>query len=96
MKNKRGSIVLYVLFSCLFLIMFLSIILMYSSIKKQTESEATKHVESIYSSKSSDEVYESFIGEGAIPIYTFEQLQKMCSGEQIFIKEERKILYFFY
>ena len=56
MRNKKGAISLFVLFSCLFLVMFLTVILMYSSIRNQTSSEATEHVASTYNSDNSDEI----------------------------------------
>ena len=59
MRNKKGAISLFVLFSCLFLVMFLTVILMYSSIRNQTSSEATEHVASTYNSDNSDEINET-------------------------------------
>lgn len=95
MKNKRGSIILFVLFSGLFFVMFLSSILMYGSIKRQSEAEVTKKAEEIYGEKDKNEIYNSYFGEGAIPIYTKEQLFKIASGENIQINEEGGKIYNF-
>lgn len=95
MKNKRGSITLFVLFSGLFFIMFLSTILMYGSIKRQTEIEATKKTEEIYGSQDKDEIYNSYFGEGAVPIYTKDQLFKIASGQNVQINEEGGKIYKF-
>lgn len=95
MKNKRGSITLFVLFSGLFFIMFLSTVLMYSSIKRQTEAELTKSTEKIYGDKDAEEIYQNYFGVGAVPIYTKEQLFKIASGENVQIKEEGGKIYNF-
>lgn len=95
MKNKRGSITLFVLFAGLFFIIFLSTTLMYSSIKRKTEEEMTKKTEELYGSKNETEVYQSYFGEGAVPIYTKEQLFKIGSGENVQIKEEGGKIYNF-
>ena len=95
MKSKRGSITLFVLFSGLFFIMFLSTMLMYSSIKRQSEEEIAKKTEELYGSKNEEEIYQSYFGEGAVPIYTKEQLFKIGSGENVQIKEEGGKIYNF-
>lgn len=95
MKSKKGSITLFVLFAGLFFIMFLSAMLMYGSIKKQTEAEATKKTAEIYGSKEQDEIYNSYFGEGAVPIYSKEQLLKIASGENVQINEEGGKIYNF-
>lgn len=95
MKNKRGSITLFVLFAGLFFIMFLSTMLMYSSIKRQSEEEIAKKTEELYGSKNEEEIYQSYFGEGAVPIYTKEQLFKIGSGENVQIKEEGGKIYNF-
>lgn len=95
MKNKKGSITLFVLFSGLFFIMFLSTVLMYSSIKRKTEAELAKSTEEIYSNKDPEEVYQNYFGVGEVPIYTKEQLFKMASGENVQIKEEGGKIYKF-
>ena len=86
-KNRRGSITLFILFSGLFFIMFLSTALMYGSIKGQAETEATKQAQEIYSSTSDEETYQSYFGQGEIPIYTAEQLAKIGSDEYVAINQ---------
>ena len=95
MKSKRGSITLFVLFAGLFFIMFLSTMLMYGGIKRQTEAEATKKTEEIYGSQDQEEIYNSYFGEGAVPIYTKDQLFKIASGKNVRINEEGGKLYNF-
>ena len=95
MKNKKGSITLFVLFAGLFFIMFLGTMLMYGSIRRQSQIEATKKTEEIYSSQNQDEIYQNYFAEGAVPIYTKEQLFQIASGKNVQINEEGGKMYNF-
>lgn len=93
--NQKGSITVLVILSCLFFIMFLTGMFMLSSVKRQVQIEATKKEQNIYSQGNANEIYNNYFAEGVIPIYTKEQLQKICSGEQIAINEENGKIYNF-
>lgn len=92
MKNKtnqKGSITIFVLLACLFFIMFLMGMFMLGAVKRQVQIEATKQTQDIYSQGNANEIYSNYFDDGVVvPIYTKAQLDKMCSGEQISIKEE--------
>lgn len=98
MKNKtnqRGSITLFVVLACMFFIMFLTGIFMLGTVKRQAQIEATKQTQNIYSQGNAEQTYDSYFGDGVVPIYTKAQLEKMCSGEQIAINEEGGKIYTF-
>ena len=86
-KGNRGAITLFTLIAGLSFIAFLTTMLMMISIKRQTQAEATKQTKDIYSSGDASNIYDEYFAEGAVPIYTFEQLKKMCSGDTIAINE---------
>lgn len=87
-KGENGAITLFALVAGLTFILFLTTMLMIGSVKRQSQAEATKQIEQIYSSGDADSTYFDYFGEGAVPIYTSAQLQEMCRGEQIAINEE--------
>lgn len=68
---------------------------MYGSIKRQTEEEATKQAQELYGSEGEETVYQQYFAEGAIPIYTAEQLAKIGSDEYIVINEMGGLRYHF-
>lgn len=94
-KNQNGSITLFVLISCLFFITFLTSMFILSAVKRQSQIQYSQKTEEIYESGNQGEIYQEYFGEGAVPIYTKEQLDKICSGEQIPIKEEGGKIYTF-
>ncbi len=94
-KEQRGSITLFVLVSCLFFITFLIGVFILSAAKRQAQIEASEQTKEIYERGEEQEIYEGYFGGDIVPIYTKEQLEKMCSGEQISIKEEGGKIYTF-
>ena len=87
-RNDRGAITLFTLIAGLFFIAFLTSILLVGAVKRQSQIEATKQTESIYSKSNTNEIYNSYFGGDVVPIYTFAQLLEMCSGHEIIINEE--------
>lgn len=94
-ENQRGSITIFVILACLFFVTFLIGMYMLSAVKRQVQIEATQKEQDIYSQGNANEIYNGYFEQGEIPIYTKEQLQKICSGEQIAINEEGGKIYTF-
>ena len=95
-KNDKGAITLFVLIAGLSFIAFLTTMLAVSSVRRQAQIEATKQAKEIYSQGDANTIYEEyFVREGAIPIYTVEQLNEMCTGHEVAIPEENRKIYTF-
>ncbi len=94
-KSERGAITLFVLIAMLAFIAFLTTMFMIGSVKRQAQAEASKQTGAIYSERDADTMYGEYFGEGAIPIYTVEQLAQICSGNDVAISEENGKIYKF-
>ena len=93
-KNERGAITLFVLIACLSFITFLTTMLTVGAVKRQAQLEASKQAKDIYSRGDASTVYSEFFGEGAIPIYTFDELMKIgVVGNKITVPEEGGKIY---
>ena len=86
-KDEKGAISLFVIISGIFLIAFFTTTFIAISVKKQTQDEATRQTLGIYSQESAEEAYESFFGEGQIPISSFKALQEVGTGHTVGIDE---------
>jgi len=89
LKNEKGAITLVVLVTMLFLISFLMSAYMIVSNRAQKQQEISKEIQQIYSNDQDlNEIYNSYINNDIIPIYTVEQLLKIGSGEQLLINNK--------
>lgn len=89
LKNERGAITLVVLVSMLFLVSFLMSAYMIVSNRAQKQSEISKEIQQMYSDDQDLNVlYNSYINNEIIPIYTVEQLLKIGTGEQLLINNK--------
>ena len=95
-KSEKGATTLFVLIAGLSFIAFLTTVLAISAVRRQSQLEATKQSKEIYSKGDANTIYENFFAsDGAVPIYTFEQFKKICTGEQVAINEENGKYYTF-
>lgn len=93
--NQRGSITLFVILAGLFFITFLTGMFILSAAKMQVQIESSKQTQNVYEQGGVNQIYETYFGDSVVPIYTQAQLEKMCSGEQVSIKEEGGKIYTF-
>ncbi len=95
MKKNKGSIVIFVVVAGLFFVAFLMNVLVLSASKSRSQTQATKQMEKIYNSGNQAQVYQSLMGGNTVPIYSYKQLEKMCTGELYPIPEENGKIYNF-
>lgn len=89
LKNEKGAITLVVLVSMLFMLSFLMSAYMIVSNRAQKQREISSEIQQMYSDDQDLNVlYNSYINNEIIPIYTVEQLLKIGSGEQLLINNK--------
>ncbi len=89
-KNERGSLTLFVAISMLFFMTFLLTLYISTTNQQKTQLEVTARIKETYEQdlNNIEDVYNSFVGTAdIIPIYNKEQLQKVGSGENVYISQ---------
>lgn len=86
LKSEKGAITIVVLASMLFLLAFLMSSYMIVANKAKKQQEISKEIQETYSNHEDlNEIYNTYINNDIIPIYTVEQLLKIGSEEELYI-----------
>ena len=89
LKNEKGAITILVLVSILFMVSFLISSYAIVANKLKTQKEMISQTREIYNStKSMEEIYNSFFIDNVIPIYTVDQLLAIGTETSIIINGE--------
>lgn len=89
LKSEKGAITLVVLVSMLFMLSFLMSAYMIVSNRAQKQREISSQIQKIYrDDQDLNELYNNYINDGIIPIYTVEQLLKIGSEEELLINNK--------
>lgn len=94
-SNEKGSLSLFVSIAMLFFMLFILALYISTTNEQKVQLAITARIKEIYEKNINDEkleeIYNDFIGKDEnIPIYTAEQLQKVGSGENVYISEVGK------
>lgn len=86
LKSEKGAITIVVLATMLFLLSFLMSSYMIVTNKAKKQKELSNEIQEMYKNHDNlNEIYNSYINNDIIPIYTVEQLLKIGSEEYLVI-----------
>ena len=87
-KSQNGAVTVFVVVAMLFFVLFILSSYTLISRRHQVQEENLNGFMQVYGNKSPEERYNSYFENGAIFIYTEEQLKKVGTGELVQIQEE--------
>lgn len=96
LNNEKGSLALFVSIAMIFFMSFLLVLFLSTTNEQKTQLAVTARIKETYEQDldNIDNIYNSFVGDDYIPIYTKEQLKKVGSGEKVYVSQEGKYYYF--